>query len=233
MSIVEEDIFIDESYLIKRGISKDHLDQMKKELVQLDIGYHYFYDMVDTEEDVLVPVNKIQGLSSTRGEANRSWFNHIARKAGGLSLTRLNSLRRSLENQGLESFRESFKEREYQVRLIHYDEEDNYYVGGDGNHRTVWAKIVNAPSICARVSRYKINHKNRTNYQAVRKLKYVEVIDQLERSVQLHKKLSRFISNTKKRVFLLKVLEIFANEKRLLIYDMLLRLYKAGWPNKG
>ncbi|GGE30194.1 hypothetical protein GCM10011571_35500 [Marinithermofilum abyssi] len=289
MSVIEGNIIIDESYLVEQGICKDHLEGMKQETVQCDSDYHYYYEMVDTEEDILVPVKKIKGLTGSKGEANRSWFDHITNKAGNLSWARLNNLRRSLEEQGLESFRQSFKDPGYQVKLIHYDKEDSYYVGSDGNHHTVWAKITNAPSICARVSRYKFNPLKWMNYQSIREMEakfqrtlkqynlefdaeqywmeadfgyiqvndwpilyfecpvifdygneskvhtvlqeYEKVFNQLEQIVRLHKKWG-FVSDIKKRVLLLKALQLFLNEERQGVYNMLLDLYKAGWHEK-
>jgi len=161
----QEYIKINEKYLVEAGVSPEHLDKMKKEIVQGHDHYHYFYDYVGEKETFIVPVNKIKGLS--RGEDGRTWWDHITSKAGNLSWIRIQNLRRRIEEKGLEEFRRSFEDPSYRVELNYYDYEDSYYVGGDGNHRTLWAKIVDAPFICARVSRYSLSPTKWINYQNV------------------------------------------------------------------
>ena len=53
------------------------------------------------------------------------------------------------------------------MELYYYDEFDEYHVAHDGNHRTLWAKLVDAEYIRARVYKYKYNPTKHDNYKRI------------------------------------------------------------------
>jgi hypothetical protein len=58
-----------------------------------------------------------------------------------------------LSKKGLHSFRSSFVEEEYKVTMYHFVGHNCYVVRNGGNHRTTWAKVLNAPFIAAEATR--------------------------------------------------------------------------------
>ncbi|PTM52175.1 hypothetical protein [Desmospora activa] len=157
---------VTEEYLLRVGVPRQHLEQMRKEIIHAHSYYRHFYKKEVEEKNVLVPVNKIRGLLESRGDPGYSWLDHITYRAG--CLWRLENFKPWLEELGLETFRKSFADPGYSVELYYYDQEDAYYVGGDGNHRTTWAKIVNAPYISAWVTRKCFLPGHYENYKLLR-----------------------------------------------------------------
>lgn len=141
-----------ERFLLQMGVSLGYIDRMKREACTTSSEFHLFYEMVwKPEYHVQVPVEKIIGLTGSRGKDGASWWDHFTGKAGFIVRDRIEYLRGRLEEMGLERFREHFSDKRYPVDLGYYPEHDVYIVEHDGNHRTLWAKIVGAPVICATV----------------------------------------------------------------------------------
>lgn len=156
-----------EIFLINQGISPQHLKKIKCSMVGTAAEYFHYYLHEKEEQNLLVPLDKVKGLSHSRGIPGFSWWDHLIQKEGNLSYLRINHLYRSLQEQGLQEFRQSFSEVTYKIKLHYYMEQDEYYVSIDGNHRALWAKIVDAPYICADVSFYKLCSTRYGNYKAI------------------------------------------------------------------
>ncbi|MDQ0418907.1 hypothetical protein J2Z48_003112 [Croceifilum oryzae] len=112
-------------------------------------------------------MDKIMGLPIGRMERDRSWWEHLTYQAGCLEPDRIKSLQEELETKGRDAFIESFALEEYQIPLRYYPSMDQYYGSYDGTHRIVWAKLVNAPYIRAKVEVYERNEEMYRNYLSV------------------------------------------------------------------
>ncbi|WP_053360960.1 hypothetical protein [Bacillus sp. FJAT-27251] len=127
-------------------------------MVKSDKYYQSFFENESSESNVIVPVRDIKGLTDTRGEENRSWWDHATLRAGKLSVTRFNSFGEKLKETNLEEFRQWFISDNFPLmKLVYYKEFNEYYVETDGNHRTVWAKLIDAEFIKAKVVNCRLN----------------------------------------------------------------------------
>ncbi|MFJ5762748.1 hypothetical protein ACIQAA_27190 [Neobacillus sp. NPDC093182] len=155
-----------EMTLLNAGVNEEHLSFLKNDTLKSDAPFYYFFDVSDQREYRLVPVNKIKGLS--RGEPGFSWWDHVLLKAGNIAGNRLEGNEKRLQSTTLEEFRKRFVSNNFPaVELSYYDEFDEYYVSSDGNHRTLWAKLVAADYIRARVYDYKYNPIKHGSYKRV------------------------------------------------------------------
>ncbi|MBY0598967.1 hypothetical protein [Bacillus bingmayongensis] len=151
--------------LCKCGVDSEHLIKTDQEKPISSEELERYYDYVKEEEQKkLVDVTKIKGLTDTRLNVNGTWWEHFNGEAEVLAHNRIETLFERLKEKGLLRFIFSFEESRYCVPLAYFDKEDIYFAYGDGNHRTVFAKIVNAPYIFAKVSYYKYNPVSERNY---------------------------------------------------------------------
>jgi hypothetical protein len=162
-----------ELVLLEMGVLFEELQKAKKEKLQ---NYRSLFSLYQRnyEEDThleLVPVDKIISLTDTRGEFGRTWWDHISSKAGSLDSLRKRYLFDQLSKKGLHSFRSSFAEEEYKVTMYHFVEHNCYAVENDGNHRTTWAKVLNAPFIAAEVTRCRAIPEKYNNLKEIEKSK--------------------------------------------------------------
>ncbi|MFC7443085.1 hypothetical protein [Laceyella putida] len=142
-----------EALLIEQGVSKEHILQMKEIKVKNHEPLFWkYHNGILTKETMLVPLEKIKGI--TRCSPGFSWWDHFILRKGDLVDSRMESLLSSLKKKGLEEFRNTFIDEKYKVSLFHFVDHDIYFVCNDGNHRTIWAKIVGAPFIMADIERY-------------------------------------------------------------------------------
>ena len=169
-----------EKFLLKMGVSQGHIDRMKRERCVTSYEYQLFYEWVGkTEYHVQAPVEKIHGLTETRGKDGASWWDHFIGKAGMIERDRIEYLRGKLEEMGLERFRAHFAESRYSVDLGYYPEHDVFIVENDGNHRILWAKIVGAPTISAVVHHFRFlpDHFERYTMVKERKEQFESTLD--------------------------------------------------------
>ncbi|SFX79372.1 hypothetical protein SAMN04487866_12617 [Thermoactinomyces sp. DSM 45891] len=160
-----------ELYLVEKGVSSEHIQVLKNEIVQgMDSDLQECFEYVETVER-LIPVDKIVSLPRFRRGRDGTWWDHFNCQAGSIVEVRIESLRRSMEQKGLESFIHSFSLPKYKVRGCYYPRLDQYYIEQDGTHRTLWAKVVDAPYIYARVEIYKLVKEKYRNYLMLLSLK--------------------------------------------------------------
>ncbi|WP_455931443.1 hypothetical protein [Priestia aryabhattai] len=158
-----------EEKLLSVGVSKEHISFLKQNKLKSLGELAEFFELGKVEEVKLVPVSKIKGLNGLRGASNYSWLDHADGKAGNLCKRRLDSFQKKLDNTSLDSFRKWFESDEFlnthdKVQFNYYDKYDEYYVG-NGNHRTLWAKLVDAKYINARVVTHHYNFVKHENYK--------------------------------------------------------------------
>lgn len=162
----------------------------RSEMLKLDS----FYDIKNQERVIQnVPVEHIKA-TSREGFPDDSWFD-LAKNASSIiydgedeirSNIDTSRIRESLEYllnaEHLSSYHQSLVDSIAPVQLNYYDQEDIYEVGSDGNHRTILAKLTNAPFIKARIIPLTFNQEKYDNYiqvveQAIET--FNAVIDQL------------------------------------------------------
>ncbi|QIZ08453.1 hypothetical protein HFZ78_18495 [Priestia megaterium] len=155
--------------LLDAGVSEEHLSFLLEDKLKNDKSFKCFFECIDQQrENQLVPVKKIKGLSRLRGEAGFSWWDHALRKAGNIAGNRLEENDKRLQSTTLDEFRISFGSNNFPaVELNYYNKFDEYYVSSDGNHRTLWAKLVDADNIKARVYNYKYNPIKHESYKRI------------------------------------------------------------------
>ncbi|MED4634708.1 hypothetical protein P9443_17685 [Peribacillus frigoritolerans] len=152
--------------LLDAGVSEEHLYFLQENKLKNDDSFKCFFEGMGEREYQFVPVKKIKGLS--RGKAGFSWWEHVLRKAGNIDSDRLENNQKRLEATTLNEFRKGFASSSFPaVELYYYDEFDEYYVAHDGNHRTLWAKLVDANYIRARVYKYKYSPTKHGNYKRI------------------------------------------------------------------
>lgn len=157
--------------LQESGVDMDHVAKMDQEKPLSLARFESYYDFIEEDETYkLVDVKKLKGLTDSRLDVNCTWLEHFNGKAGVLADNRIENLLNKLKVNGYSSFVHSFQKPIYGVPLAYFDKEDIYIAYGDGNHRTVFAKIVNAPYIYARVSYYRYNSESEHNYLLYQKL---------------------------------------------------------------
>ncbi|MED3325523.1 hypothetical protein P4409_00020 [Bacillus thuringiensis] len=179
------------------GINLDHLKKMNQEKPILCEELELYYDCIPNEKkNMLVKISKIKGLTDTRLNTNCTWAQHMTGEAGVLALNRLETHYKYLQENGLAASIEYFQQPEHKINLSYFDKEDIYVVT-DGNHRTVFAKMINAPYIFAEVVQYKYNYTSESYY-----LHYKKLLKNLEISAE---KLNFYIQDGKimyKNVFI-------------------------------
>jgi hypothetical protein len=169
----------EEEFLLKMGVPQSHIDRMKRDTCLSSCDYQLFYEFAGEEEieDLrMVPVEKVGGLTGSRGEGGASWWDHFTGKVGNLDLVRIERLKEKLKALGLDHFRSTFAHPEYKIELGYYPWHDAYIVESDGNHRTIWAKIVGAPTIAARVYRFLPDHYKRYQRLVERKKQFENTV---------------------------------------------------------
>ncbi|WP_100404259.1 hypothetical protein [Bacillus solitudinis] len=156
------------------GISSSYIQFLKEEVLEVD-KYSNYYDVEQTES-LLVPVNDIVALGM-RGVSNCTWWEHATYEVGDLENSRMS---RFEENNNLSQLRidqisaifasDNFADHNDAVKLNFYQEEGKYFVT-NGNHRVMWAKLLNIPFIKSKVTHFTFNPEQYENYMIHHDLK--------------------------------------------------------------
>ncbi|ARI75657.1 hypothetical protein [Halobacillus mangrovi] len=156
-----------EELLLRKGVKQEHILDLSNEKVKSDKVYRSFFDYdPHYDAEVLVPVNKIKGLTFSRGKENYSWWDHANMKAGNIDPHKFRGLQEKLEETTLVEFEKWFVDKNFpMMQLYYYEDFDEYYVGSDGNHRSIWAKLIDAKYIKAEIVKYRINHQRYEKYK--------------------------------------------------------------------
>lgn len=182
-----------EKLLIEKGVSTEHIDQMK---IETSINIHEYrkhYEEMGIKKIELVETRKIKGIGSRIADSpernlarigggrvitpayivdydSLSWFDYISIRDEGLNLSRgrIMDIYEKFREKPLEENYTYYKENGVDpgsgslTRLAYFVDEDIYAVSGDGTHRTLWAKVSNAPHLKAEVFYYKKKLNERT-----------------------------------------------------------------------
>jgi len=153
-----------ETLLNENGVPEQHISKLKRQY-QYDIFVlDKYYESKKIEKVIQsVPVNKIKA-TSRQGLPNDSWFD-LAQNASKVIYKDNCEIRSNIDASKVEEaldyllsaenlsvYHQSLVDDIQEVDLNYYDKDDIYAVESDGNHRTILAKLTNAPFIKARVS---------------------------------------------------------------------------------
>ncbi|MGX6580099.1 hypothetical protein ACWMNW_01225 [Bacillus velezensis] len=160
-----------EKLLLEKGVCEFHIKEMKDTKNISEYPYELYYDEVGNSEKLYrdVPLKKIKSLGF-RGTSGVSWFDHACYNGtDNIDIGRCEKAFEYLKKQSLEEFHTYYQHSP--VKLVHYEDDDFYAVYGDGTHRTIWAKITEAPTIYAQVTRAR---KNPSLYKSYLRFKELE-----------------------------------------------------------
>lgn len=154
-------------YLIKHGVNSAHINGMQRKKLEEDRDSYYDSVAYNTSEYryyMLVPLDKVIGTS--RGDPGRSVYDNVeSMKLGAREPTRFESCFEFFNKfPTLNELQKSYETLPHPVEMIHYVEDDVYYVTSDGNHRTLTAMLVGAKRIRARVTDAHCNESKKTKY---------------------------------------------------------------------
>ncbi|MCM3603196.1 hypothetical protein M3175_20875 [Robertmurraya korlensis] len=162
-------IFINnlEAKLTSLGVSSEHIQFLKQELLEPNV-YDNYYDLTNDDESIeLVPTKNIASLG-LRGVSNQTWWDHAIYKVGTLEKYRMDRFERKNNFSDLGTIyqifsNDEFADRKEAVELKYYPKDNKYFVI-NGNHRVTWAKLLNVPAIKAKVLRHSLNQSKFSNY---------------------------------------------------------------------
>lgn len=153
-----------ERYLLDIGVDYEHIEKMKQKNLQSNKDDYYFIDEQD-EGEYLVPLEKVIGTS--RGTVGDSVFNNVRVMRDGVrEPSRFYNCFHFLDNMTLEELKLSYEKLFYPVVMKYYEEDDEYYVSSDGNHRTLTAMLIGAKYIKAKVYSKHCDVKRKNKYIA-------------------------------------------------------------------
>ncbi|MBO4765701.1 MAG: hypothetical protein J5532_00195 [Lachnospiraceae bacterium] len=144
------------AFLISKGIDENCIESAQDKLLQPGREIYHDYDAGDSGCISLVPLDRVVGLF--RGAPGVSVFKNVENPSmGDLEPQRLEDCLSRLDRMSLRDFRKSFEQLSEPVDMEYYDEDDTYFLRGDGNHRTIIAMLVGAERIRARVAKAHCN----------------------------------------------------------------------------
>lgn len=150
------------------GVSDEQIERMKeKKLVK---SLPYYRNIGKCHDRQLVPLDRVIGTS--RCDEGKSVFDNVQNfEWGKRSCERFEKCFWYYEKYGLtEAFKKLNTETgDLIVEMVHYIEDDLYYVSNNGNHRTLLAMLMGAKTILARVSDLHCNYSLKKNWQLVEK----------------------------------------------------------------
>ncbi|MGG0656437.1 hypothetical protein [Rummeliibacillus pycnus] len=165
------------SEMNKKGISSNHIEEMKDRVLVSDYEYSLFYDEIsENKEHTIVEVKKIKGIYTGWKTANRSIYElffsvtgELPTKDRVLNSSRIETNIISLLVNGIkyqyDFYVDATKEdllRDGLPRFNYYIEDDIYFSGA--THRTVSAIMFNAPKMVGYVTTYRKNPIKYNNY---------------------------------------------------------------------
>lgn len=153
-----------EKYLLSIGVSESHIQLMKEKIIQRDRDIYYDYHKREEEMIELVPLDKI--LGTNRSTAGWSVYDNVYKMyRGDREPSRFHNCFNFLNKMTIEELRKSY-ENMHPIRLVHYYEDDDYYLNEDGNHRMLTAMILGAEKINAKVTTVHEDSQKRKKYFA-------------------------------------------------------------------
>lgn len=164
-----------DNFLIQHGVSRKTIEDNKVEKAKkIPEEYKIYYDYKKTVNNVIIPVSKIKGVSRVSGY---SWFELLNAcvlrvpidqgKRLNLDPRKFLSLLNLIKNRNSKNLNEIYLNFDY-INFSCYKREmhSDYYVSGQGNHRTITAKNFGVEFLkVSRVHYYEFNDDKYQEYQ--------------------------------------------------------------------
>ncbi len=152
-----------EQFLLRYGVSSQHISDVKVKLLQDSRSFYYDYEK-SLEEIKLVPLDKVIGTS--RATVGFSVFDNVRMmRQGEREPSRFTRCLSFLKNMTLTELKESYSQLYYPVVMTYYSDEDCYFLTSDGNHRTLTAMLLGADYIKAIVSIAHCNYEKKSKFE--------------------------------------------------------------------
>lgn len=154
-----------EQYLLGVGVSANHIKMMKERKLQAD--KERYFSIKEDEKKELVSLQKVIG--TCRGTVGVSVFENVRtmwnweRKPD-----RFENWFKRLERMSLDRLKKLYEELDYPVEMAYYKDEDEYFLIGDGNHRTLTAMLLGAEYIKSNVMVKVCDYEKKEKYFAER-----------------------------------------------------------------
>ena len=157
--ILKKWITIDlEKELLSKGVSEKNIEILKSKtgVMPEDLEECYYYAK-RSEEKQIIETSKISWFTSTRVNEHETLWTNIMAPACDDHRERFSQMRLAIcfnhffEDQ-FEDFCEWYQDNDEEpIKLNYYIQDDRYEVGGNGNHRTLVARVTNVPLLLATV----------------------------------------------------------------------------------
>lgn len=155
-------------YLLEYGVDSRHIDKMQRKLLQRSRSAYQEYE--GDSEVRLVPLKKVIGAD--RGTVGLSVFENVRIMHQGVNdPNRYPDCFTFFSKYPLEELKKTYEKLKNPVIMDYYADDDEYFVTGDGNHRTLVAMLVGAENIIAMVNTAKCNQKIKEEYFRAREIK--------------------------------------------------------------
>lgn len=152
-------------YLISRGIKQEHIKKMKNKVLEDNYRAEYYFPEGKSYEDNIL-LEKVIG--TRRSDAGLSVFENVrCMKKGKRDYIKFIECFNRLDNLGLEELKLSYKNLKYPVYASYYSDEDKFFILTNGNHRTLFAMLIGAECIRAKVTYYKLDEEKNINMKCL------------------------------------------------------------------
>lgn len=155
-------------YLLAKGVSKEHIERMKNKTMEPDRYEYHITPPIGSagrEYEALVPIDSIIGTN--RATVGDSVFDNVNQMhSGEREPYRFTKCFNYLNEMTLDELKQSYENMETSgepVRMMHYLEDDTYYVT-NGNHRALTAMLLGAPTMRAKVIDAKCDENTKRKY---------------------------------------------------------------------
>ncbi|MEW4226386.1 hypothetical protein [Rossellomorea marisflavi] len=201
-----------ENELLNQNVSQEHINRIKKE--KLKSGLH-LWDICDKSNprEVIedVPVQKIKGIDTARGEAKVTWFKNLQHyKDYNYDHAKVLHFWNQLCDLGITQFHKTFEDpnNSGEMKFLYFEGADEYYTESGGSHRTLFARVTGASTMkSCNVTILKMDPAKYKNYSMVKKTKQeiFSLIEQLSLTLHIESK----VGHDDKLVVLYKDQKIF------------------------
>jgi len=168
--------------LIEKGVSDEHIQNMKKIKLQYQSPYHLVYEeKEDLQKLHCVETHKIKGIATGWKTANKSVYDlffsftgEIPNLETSINASRIRQNLDSLICHGIKYqhnfYKDPSKINKDEIPTFNYFEDDDVYFPTDATHRTISALMFNAPKMVGKIKVFKKNNLKARNYSLYNKV---------------------------------------------------------------
>ncbi len=158
--------------MLEAGISLEHIQSQRRNFFQ-DTHIENYYNKVENSEHLSknIPIQKIIALKTDETVVGKSVYDlFMGRTTEGRDSNKIDANITSLKEHGL-TFQLAFYSGEFNfegsspLRFNYYKEDDCYILQNDGVHRTISAKMFNAPTMSGIVTDYELDKEKKKLYE--------------------------------------------------------------------